>query len=149
MCQKSISNILCVKDVNVNSSKRYESHALGEWYVLERYSLSGDTTIRLDVNKNLEICSIKRHPTLEGYYWIGWNPITVHSSMYDILLESTNFHSDNVLVREYEECCHEESACYYTIIVRDSTELHNDLFEKTAVVFNTRTNTLFVCNYHY
>lgn len=149
MYENNISDILCVQDVSVISSKRYESHAIGEWYILERYVLFGDTAIQLDVNKDIEVCDIKRHPTLEDYYWTGWNPISIHSSIHNILLESTSFHSNNLLVREYEKCCYGGDVCYYTILVRDSTELHNDLYEKTVVVYDASTNTLYVCNYNY
>lgn len=148
MYENIISDILCVQEVRVISSKRYESRAVGEWYVLERYILFGDSTIQLKGNKDMEVYSIKNHPILEDYYWLGWNPVSVRSSMNDILLESTRFHTNNLLVHEYEECCHND-ACYYTIIVRDSTELHNDLYEKIAVVFDTITNTIYICNYHY
>ena len=142
-----ISDMLCVQDVNIISSKRFESHAVGEWYVLERYILSRDAIIRLEENKDIKVCDIKRHPQLEDYYWIGWSPTSIHSAMYNILLESAHFHSDNILVREYEKCCH-SGACYYTVLVRDSAEFHN-LDEKTAVVFDIRKNTIYICNYHY
>lgn len=148
MYENNISDILCVQEISIMSSKRYESHAVGEWYVLERYILSRDSAIRLDEKENINTCDIKRHPTLEDYYYTGWNPISTYSPIYNILLESTRFNSNNLLVHEYEECCH-NNACYYTIIIRDSTELHNDLYEKTAVVFDTITNTLYICNYHY
>lgn len=62
MYENNIYDILCIQDISVISSKRYESHAIGEWYILERYVLFGDTAIQLDVTKDIEVCDIKRHP---------------------------------------------------------------------------------------
>ena len=148
MYENNISDILCVQDISVISSKRYESHAIGEWYILERYVLFGDTAIQLDVTKDIEVCDIKRHPTLEDYYWTGWNPVSVHSAVYDILLESTRCYTTDSLVQAYEICCHSGTA-YFTIMIRDSMDLYNELSEKTAVVFDSKANTLYICNYHY
>lgn len=146
--ESSISNILHAQNVSIVSSKRYESHAVGEWYILERYILSGDTKIQLEVNRDIKDYGIKKHPTMEGYYWIGWNPVSLHSATRNILTESARFYSNNSLVSEYDECCHNDD-CYYTILVRDSAELFNDLYEKTAVVFDQMKNTIYICNYHY
>ena len=147
--ENKIAEMLCIQDFSVFSYGRYESHAIGEWYIIERYILYGDILKQLNVNKNMKASDIQRHPLLEDYYWIGWNPMSEHSPIYDILLESAHFHANNSLVREYKECCYSDDVCYYTIMIRDSAELHNDLYEKTAVVFAARTNTLYICNYHY
>ena len=148
MYENKISDILCMPNVSVISSKRYESRGVGEWYILERYILSTDTAIQLEINKDSVECSIERHPFLKDYYWIGWNPIFKRTGMYDILAESSCYFSKNVLVREYNECCNGNTG-YFTILIRDSLGLYNALQEKTAVVYNTRANTIYICNYHY
>ncbi|MCI7555815.1 MAG: hypothetical protein MST03_03350 [Bacteroidales bacterium] len=146
--ENNISNVLFGRDIRWVASNKYESRAIGEWYVLERYTLSQDTTILLDINRDNKEGHIERHPTLDKYYWIGWNPVSVHSSVYDILLESTRFYTTDSLVQAYEICCHSGTA-YFTIMIRDSMDLYNELSEKTAVVFDSKANTLYICNYHY
>lgn len=123
--EKHLSDILCVSEVNVISSKRYESNAIGEWYVVEKYVLANSVVD-----------------------WTGWHPLSERSSWHSIVLESASYLSNNSLVQEYEKCCHSDAG-YFKIIMQDTLQLHNDFFEKTVAVIDTTTNTLFICNYHY
>ena len=59
MYENKISDILCMPNVSVISSKRYESRGVGEWYILERYILSTDTAIQLEINKDSVECRIE------------------------------------------------------------------------------------------
>lgn len=146
--KNNISDILCVRDASVIASDRYESHAVGEWYILESYVLSDKTARKVMTNMDVTLNGMEKHPILEDCYWMGWHPIAVHSTLYSILLESAHFHSNNLLVQEYENCCR-NNVGYYTIIIKDPSKLYNDFFEKTAVVFNSKTKTIYICNYHY
>lgn len=148
MYKENILDILCVRDASVIALKRYESHAIGEWYIIESYILSDITAQKLITKMNITLCDMENHPVLKDCYWIGWHPLPVHSPMDSILLESAHFHSNNTLVQEYETCCC-NNVGYYTIIIKDSSQLYNDSFEKTAVVFNPQTNVIYICNYHY
>lgn len=123
--EKHLSDILCVSEVSVISSKRYESNAIGEWYVVEKYVLANSVVD-----------------------WTGWHSLSEHSSLKAVVLESASYLSNNSLVQEYEKCCNNDAG-YFKIIMQDTLQLHNDFFEQTVVVIDTTTNALFICNYHY
>lgn len=146
--EKYISGILGASEVNVISSKRYESNAIGEWYIIEKYVLSDNTIKELALNKTSNLNKIEEHPILKDHYWTGWYSLSEPSLMHNILFESTHFQSSNLLVQEYKTCCHSDIGCF-CIMIHDTLEINNDLFEKIAVVMDTTTNTLFICNYHY
>ena len=146
--EKKIPEIFGVHEVSIKSSRRYESHAIGEWYVLESYVLSNETLQDIVTAIKLNSCGTERHPSLMGYYWIGWKSLLSPYSIRDVLMESTSFSSNNKLVQQYGTCCH-NGLGYYTIIIKDSTALYDDLYEKTVVVLDIETSTLYICNYHY
>ncbi len=147
--EKDIPKILCVSDATVWSSKRYEVQGIGEWYIIESYFLSPSTAQKLkQTMKFSPYDGMVKHPALENYYWIDWQPLSTDSPNYDILLESVNFATENVVVSEYKTCCNNNTG-YYSLLTKDSTEINDSYYEKTAVVFDTITNKLFICNYHY
>lgn len=148
--EKHLADILYVSEVNVISTKSYESNALGEWYIVEKYVLGDNVVDKLAVKTHSTFTKMEKHPIIKDYYWTGWNSLSEHSSWHSIVLESASYLSNNSLVQEYEKCCNSDAG-YFCIIIQDSLELYNDLFEKTVVVVtaDTTTNTLFICNYHF
>ena len=78
MYKENISDILCVRDASVIALKRYESHAIGEWYIIESYILSDITAQKLMTKMNITLCDMENHPVLKDCYWIGWHPLSVH-----------------------------------------------------------------------
>ena len=146
--KESLIDILGISNINILSSDRYESQAIGEWYILEKYTLSDDN-IQECVSK---ITSMQRSRKfekiyLEDYCFLGWYPLSNKSPYYNLLLESSHFLPEKVVVSEYETCCQKCNG-YFAIMAADSNSL-DEFREKTCIVIDTCMHDVYICNYHF
>ena len=105
--KNDLNDILGISDVQILSSDRYESQSIGEWYILEKYTLSPENIQNFISQITFaQKLSVKGSSYMMEGYFLGWYPLSRKTPYYNLILESSHFLSSKNVVCEYETCCH-------------------------------------------